>query len=79
MARSAASRMAPAPIASKRGPYAKSSQTRERILAAAFEVAGEVDGCARRVTEGGVGGQEDIARGPSRGAFVYERGLDQAP
>ena len=42
MARSAASRMAPAPIASKRGPYAKSSQTRERILAAAFEVAGEV-------------------------------------
>jgi AcrR family transcriptional regulator len=25
----------------KRGPYAKSSQTRERILAAAFEVAGE--------------------------------------
>lgn len=26
----------------KRGPYAKSSQTRERILAAAFEVAGEV-------------------------------------
>ena len=42
MARSAASRMAPAPIASKRGPYAKSSQTRERILAAAFEVAGDV-------------------------------------
>ena len=26
----------------KRGPYAKSTQTRERILAAAFEVAGEV-------------------------------------
>lgn len=29
-------------ISRKRGPYAKSSQTRERILAAAFEVAGEV-------------------------------------
>lgn len=42
MTRSAASRAASAPISSKRGPYAKSSQTRERILAAAFEVAGEV-------------------------------------
>lgn len=36
----AASSKAPAPR--KRGPYAKSSRTRERILAAAFEVAGEV-------------------------------------
>jgi len=42
MAKSAASRTAPAAISSPRGPYAKSSQTRERILAAAFEVAGEV-------------------------------------
>lgn len=40
--RSAASRTASARNSSKRGPYAKSSQTRERILAAAFEVAGEV-------------------------------------
>ena len=40
MARSAASRIAALP--GQRGPYAKSSQTRERILAAAFEVAGEV-------------------------------------
>ncbi len=42
MAKSAASRTAPAAHSSRRGPYAKSSQTRERILAAAFEVAGEV-------------------------------------
>jgi AcrR family transcriptional regulator len=42
LARSTASPAAPVAISVKRGPYAKSSQTRERILAAAFEVAGEV-------------------------------------
>lgn len=42
MAKSAASRTASAANSSPRGPYAKSSRTRERLLAAAFEVAGEV-------------------------------------
>lgn len=42
MAKSAASRTASAAHSSPRGPYAKSSRTRERLLAAAFEVAGEV-------------------------------------
>ena len=40
MASSSAPRRTPRPR--KRGPYAKSSETRERILAAAFAVAGEV-------------------------------------
>ncbi len=40
MARSAASRAETVP--GQRGPYAKSSQTRERILSAALAVAGEV-------------------------------------
>jgi AcrR family transcriptional regulator len=61
VARSAASRSAPDPTLNQRGPYAKSSQTRERILAAAFHVAGEVG--FHRAGVGAIAERADVAVG----------------
>lgn len=61
MTRSAASPSPPTPISGKRGPYAKSSQTRLRILAAAFEVAGDVG--LHRVSVAAIASRAGVAVG----------------